>query len=515
MILRELVTLFSFKTDDSGIQEAQRRVNTFAGNMEAVGLRLSAMITAPIMGLATSSVMAAAHMEQVRAVFDTLTGSVENGGKFMKELTDFAKENPLFDVATIGESAKMMMSMGIPANELIGTMGKLSDVLAGSGVPMGRVAYNLGQIRLQNRATSTDLRQFAIASIPIYEYLGQALGKDEKTIMAMTSKGKIGFAEVMKAFELMTQKGGRYYGMTERMSKSISGRFNRLKEQVFLFRKELGDLIIDNMQLGRVMEFLIKLLEKGVNWFKALNPNVQRFAMIVAGIAAMIGPLTLGFGAMLKTLAFFGPVLMKAFWPLFLASAIFAIFVDDFLVWMKGGDSLLGLFLGSFEDYTDKLKATWQAFCEFLKNVFTLNIGGIMEQFKAFIGDIIIALELLTGIRQSTGKIWEQEQTKTFDLQMKLAREKLSKEIWGQLSAGQKGYLNQVAQMSGSERAYQVIRQAKFQGVSTIPSIDVVVNVAGSNASPDSIGTAVGNALSDSLMRHFRNAATDFAPATR
>src|SRR5690606_28311172 len=70
--------------------------------------------------------------------------------------------------------------MGFAAKDIIPVMTTLGDsvaVLGGDSDVFGRIAYNLGQIRTQGKATAVDIRQFQMAGLNIYDILKAATGQ--------------------------------------------------------------------------------------------------------------------------------------------------------------------------------------------------------------------------------------------------------------------------------------------------------------------------------------------------
>jgi len=499
MLIRELFAKIGLNWSEADFNSFDARWNRTASNLQSAGIALTAAITAPLAGLAYASVSASAQMEKVRASFDVLTGSVEKGGKFYKDLVDFAAKNPLFDVASIGESAKMMMSMGIPANELIDVMGKMSDIVAGSGVPLERVAYNLGQIRTQNRATAIDLRQFAMAGIPIYEALSNALFGDKtrvKDVMEYASAGKIGYGEVMKAFELLTQKGGMYFGMTEKMADTTSGRFGQLKERIFLFRKELGDTIIETFKLKELIAKVNLILTKFIGYWQNLDTSMKRIILFMGVFAASIGPILIGLGSMIKLFTLLRPLIMKTFLPFFVFATVFALLIDDIMVWTKGGKSFFGVLLGDFPTWWKDVKDFFIMSKDFVKEFFTGDIDVFAEKIKFFFQKIMpqLVIEFANFVESTLKAILPDWLAKLFMSGTGLNQLRYSSELSSTPKAiTPSAMVYSTARGAVSDRAGRIAIQAP---------IDMQITVSDTNlrsTNPGSLKAEVQKAVEDSL----------------
>ena len=142
-------------------------------------------------------------VETQTMAFTVMMKSAEKAKAQMKDLYDFAVNSPLTFKETAG-SAKQLMAYGFTAKELIPTMDRLGTVALATGHSLGDIAYVYGTLKSQGRAYSRDLMQFGMRGIPIYEELASVMGVTTDKIQKMASEGKIGFAEVEKAFMNMT-----------------------------------------------------------------------------------------------------------------------------------------------------------------------------------------------------------------------------------------------------------------------------------------------------------------------
>ena len=143
-------------------------------------------------GMVGGLVKMAGEFEQTTIAFTTMLGSAEEAKKLLKELADFAAKTP-FTIPGIEASAKQLLAMGIEVDDLLPTLKSLGDISAGLNVPLDRLALNFGQVRIQGKLTGRELRDFAIAGVPLVAELAKNLGVAEDEIASMVSAGDIGF----------------------------------------------------------------------------------------------------------------------------------------------------------------------------------------------------------------------------------------------------------------------------------------------------------------------------------
>ncbi len=140
----------------------------------------------------------------------------------MDRLIDTAAKTP-FDLSGIASSAKQMLAYGSTVDNVVDELVMLGNVASGVGAPLQDIAYLYGTLRTQGRAFSVDIRQFAGRGIPIYEELAKVLGVTKDEVSNLVTEGKVGFAEVEKAFQNMTGKAGTYYNLMQEQKQVPNG----------------------------------------------------------------------------------------------------------------------------------------------------------------------------------------------------------------------------------------------------------------------------------------------------
>jgi len=177
----------------------------------------------------TSIAKVRGEFQQLEVAFETMLDSKDKADKLMAQVVDFAAKTP-FELKDVGSGAKSLLAFGVAAEDLMPTLKSLGDVAAGLSVPIDRLILNFGQIKTQGQLTGRELRDFAVAGVPLVATLSQTLNKSEKDIQDMVSAGKIGFKEVQDAFTAMSSEGGRFANLMEKQSKTITGMQANLRD---------------------------------------------------------------------------------------------------------------------------------------------------------------------------------------------------------------------------------------------------------------------------------------------
>jgi len=240
-----------------GLSRVGRRLRSMGDDIKAARLRLGILGIA-IAAVGTALLKAAGDIEQWRISFTTMLGSAERADVLLNKIKKFAKETP-FDLPQVVKGGRALLAFGIEADKIIPTMKSLGDVSAGLGVPMERLILNFGQVKAQAKLTGRELRDFAVAGVPLLATLAKNLNKTEAEIQDMVSRGTIGFRLVEKAFESMSGEGGRFSNLMAKQMDSLQGKFSNVKDVVFQLAAEFGNSLLPATK--EVLDVLIKLGE--------------------------------------------------------------------------------------------------------------------------------------------------------------------------------------------------------------------------------------------------------------
>lgn len=196
------------------------------------------------------------EMEKTRITMKTLLGGDANfANNMIKDFQQFAKETP-FSTREVVEGAKRLAAYQFQAEQMIPTLKKLGDVSSGLGLNLNDLIWVYGTTKVAGKVNARDIRQFQDRGIPITEYLSKATGKSQKEILGDLKD--IDFKDVSKAFDLMTSKGGPFFNLMDQLSKSIGGKWERLKDNVEIIMTDFGERMLPD--LGTAIDYMDSLV---------------------------------------------------------------------------------------------------------------------------------------------------------------------------------------------------------------------------------------------------------------
>ena len=265
---------------ENGVRQTSRQVEQSGMGIEELFGRL----TKAVAGFFT--VQAAANFarqvasvrgefQQLEVAFRTMLGSADKADALMQQLVRTAAITP-FDLQGVASGAKQLLAYGLEADKVNETLVRLGDIAAGLSIPLGDMVYLYGTTMTQGRLFTQDLRQFMGRGIPLADELAKQFGVAKDRVGELVTAGKVGFPEVQKAIEAMTSEGGKFAGLMEAQSRTISGQISNLEDAIATMFNEIG----------KQSEGVISGAISGVSW---LVENYEKVGKVIAELVAVYG----------------------------------------------------------------------------------------------------------------------------------------------------------------------------------------------------------------------------------
>ncbi|WP_418671312.1 tape measure protein [Barnesiella intestinihominis] len=207
-------------------------------------------------------IQARGEIQQLEVAFTTMLGSSEKANVLMAQLTETAVKTP-FELRDVADGARQLLAYGFAAEDVNQTLIRLGDIAAGLSIPLGDLIYVYGTTMTQGRLYTRDLLQFTTRGIPMIDELAKQLGVGKSEVQGLVEAGRVGFPEVQKAIESLTNEGGKFGGLMEAQSKTITGQISNIKDSFFIMLNDIGKAnegIINDALSG--VSYLIENYEK-------------------------------------------------------------------------------------------------------------------------------------------------------------------------------------------------------------------------------------------------------------
>lgn len=252
-----------------------------ADMMNLLTSKVKQMGTAVLGGMGLKEL--ASRIISVRSEFESmetslkvlLGGNQKRLNEIMGQIKEYALASPLNTKDMVG-AVQMMTSFGIEAEKSIDFLKAIGDISMGDTGKFNSLALAFSQMSSAGKLMGQDLMQMVNAGFNPLEEISRKTGKSIGELKEEMSKGAISSQMVQEAFISATSAGGKFFGMAEEGSKTISGQFSMLQESV------------DNIfnELGKKSEGVII---KSVQSITFLVENYEELGQILAGLVLVYG----------------------------------------------------------------------------------------------------------------------------------------------------------------------------------------------------------------------------------
>lgn len=247
LIIDELIAILGYDVRgeselarfNQGMDRAAQRAEQVASRINAINVAIGTFVGQMAYGAVTrlssaigsfpgQVIQTGKTFEALTIRLNTLEGSSDKAEKAMGWIRQFAKDTPL-ELAQVADAYANLKNFGLdPTN---GSLLALTDAMSasGKGVQMlDRLVLAFGQAWVKEKLQGQEILQMTEAGIPVWEMLGEALGKTSTELQKMAAKGQIGRKEIELLIDAV---GKKYKGASDEFSKSVEGITSKLGDE--------------------------------------------------------------------------------------------------------------------------------------------------------------------------------------------------------------------------------------------------------------------------------------------
>lgn len=367
------------------MQNLSEKFDKIGSKMNSVGIGMSAALTAPIVAFSGLALKAAADQEKVNIQMENLIGSSEKALLLGNQLEKI-KANAPVDVSNLDNAALRLLVMGTHVDKVSSTLENFAEISAGSGESMDNLINLFAQAQAGPEGMSRAITALG-RKLPIMQELQNVfkekfnLELSSKEIQQKISEGVVDISVLNEAFARMTREGGKFAGVMNKQLGTISGASQTLRNNFNRFVESVGFAIMGAVDLSGAVTFLtdkMKFLVDFVNEFVVKNPEVTKYIIIFAGIAAALGPVLIALGTFTRAIANIGPLITA------LTSPIGLVIVGVLAL------AALGIYLyNKFEPFRNLVNAIIDLFSVLITVL--SPIGYALKFISSIVFDIIIS----------------------------------------------------------------------------------------------------------------------------
>lgn len=219
------------------------------------------------------------ELEHQKIALETIYGSESKMEGLYSQIKGLARQSP-FGVMDLTKNIKQLSAYGVAYNEVYDTAKRLADISAATSVDINRLILAFGKTKNRTFLDGLEAKQFAYANIPIYDALSKKLTELEgkfvsvKDVMGRIKKREIGFDMVKDILWNMTDEGGKFYNMQEKLAGSVKTSWKLVRDNIELMFGEIAE-----SEVGSMLKDLGEILQGATRNWKAL------FTVVSAGTA--------------------------------------------------------------------------------------------------------------------------------------------------------------------------------------------------------------------------------------
>lgn len=265
----------------SAVQEGDR----IDASMRKIGASIAGVFAiSQIKDFAVQVATVRGQFQQLEAAFKVLTGDAEVANGLMTQLMHTAATTP-FGITDISNAARQLLAYGVEADKVNETLIRLGDICAGLSIPIGDLAYLYGTTMTQGRLYTQDLNQFLGRGIPLADELAKQFGVAKEEIRKLVEEGKVGFPEVEQAIISLTNEGGKFGGLMEEQSKTITGRISNIEDTIEQMFNQIGQM--SEGVIGASLDAVTALVENWETVGKVLLTVISAYGTYKAAVIAV------------------------------------------------------------------------------------------------------------------------------------------------------------------------------------------------------------------------------------
>lgn len=264
--------LIKLAADTLGIEkmsyDVRKQLKSLQKDLTSFGKSWSLYVTAPLTATAAVSVKAAdVQLKNEQRLLTALRGREDIQQRLIRQAGELQSRSLFGDEEIIGQQA-FLASLGLTEQQINDTIEAAAQLSSATGMTLDSAVKNLAKT---------------------YGGLSGELGESIPKLKELT-------VEQMKNGEAVKFILDNYRGFAESAAETGLGPLQQLKNSIGDVGEEIGKVLMPMIQA------VAKVLKDFAGWLQGLPPTVKTVTVVIGGLAAAAGPLSLGLGSILKML---------------------------------------------------------------------------------------------------------------------------------------------------------------------------------------------------------------------
>ena len=248
--------------------DVRKQLSSLQKDLTSFGKSWSLYVTAPLTAAAGVAVKAAdVQLKNEQRLLTALRGREDIQQRLIKQAGELQSRSLFGDEEIIGQQA-FLASLGLTEQQINDTIEAAAQLSSATGMTLDSAVKNLAKT---------------------YGGLSGELGESIPKLKELT-------VEQMKNGEAVKFILENYKGFAESAAETGLGPLQQLKNSIGNVGEEIGKVLMPMVQA------VANVLKDFAGWLQGLPPTVKTVTVVVGGLAASLGPLSIGLGSIIKML---------------------------------------------------------------------------------------------------------------------------------------------------------------------------------------------------------------------
>lgn len=276
------------------MQNAQRQMQKYGQKMTAIGSQLSVGVTLPVLAMGAATVKAASDAEETSGKFDVvfrdIAAAAQKSADTLRNsygLSSRASQQLLADTGDLltgfGFSQKSALDLSTQVNQLAVDLASFTNYSGGA------------------EGASAALTKALLGERESVKALGiSILEEDVKARVLLNTKQGLTFeserqAKAYATLQIAQEQSKNALGDYARTSQSFANQSRLMKARLEDVAVQFGEILLP------YVTSLVGHISKLVDWFSNLSATTKKIILVVAGLAAALGPVLVALGFLMTT----------------------------------------------------------------------------------------------------------------------------------------------------------------------------------------------------------------------
>lgn len=273
---------------EADLRKAERALNASSKRFTDFGTKMTLGLTVPIAAAGAAALQSFGDFERLQNALIAITGDASIAAEQFERLKVIA-EAPGLALPQVVKASASLQAVGLSAQQAEETIKQYGNAVARSGggaAEFDGAVLALTQIASKGKISAEELNQLGERIFEIRPALQAAFGTSNSEELQ-----KLGIS----AQDFIARTTAEL-GKLERVQGGLSNSFENFRDSVQGSLATLGKAISDSIDFPAILNGISDAIKSVTNAFNDLSPEQKRFAVVFAGLTALVGPAVFAYG---------------------------------------------------------------------------------------------------------------------------------------------------------------------------------------------------------------------------